>query len=391
MTITGTNQTSGFLFENGGGVENVTFDTFSTAVSANGAGTFTMSGVHFKNVSSPVIIAGSLTATIDASGTEPFAIPPASGFGFAAVGVDGTADVTFTGNAFRNIAVANGPMFLARGNGKLTIDGTVFDTLVSRPLTINDDADVVLKGVQIHNVSWPSPGAGAAAIAMGGQNTLAPLDPSLDIQNSDISSNQVNAIVLTLYAGMASKPIIELTDSHVNGNTGNGIWITTPGTVDAALVATVQATNTNFRGNTGTGILAETAAVTVTQGDISMNGADGVALTGATFKNSLQVRSGTILDQNGGHGFSFAGAATSTLDLGKKADPGNTTFTGVAVGHSAVNLTAAIQGFAVGNTWVPNVQGANATGLFTTPTTLAAGSSGLNATVATGASLVVAQ
>jgi hypothetical protein len=70
-------------------------------------------------------------------------------------------------------------------------------------------------------------------------------------------------------------------------------------------------------------------------------------------------------------------------------DPGGIVFTSVPVSHSAVNLAAAITGHAVGNTWIASQQGASASGLYTSPTTLAAGVTGLNATVGSGASLVV--
>jgi len=103
------------------------------------------------------------------------------------------------------------------------------------------------------------------------------------------------------------------------------------------------------------------------------------------------VRGGTTLDANVGDGISFAGAAGSVLDLGKTGDPGGIVFTKVATNHSAVHLLAAIQGFAVGETWMPSVQSANASGKYTAPQTFAAGAAGANVTVGPGGSLVVAQ
>jgi hypothetical protein len=100
---------------------------------------------------------------------------------------------------------------------------------------------------------------------------------------------------------------------------------------------------------------------------------------------------GAKIDANEDHGVSFDGASGSSLDLGTTTATGGNTFTRVAVNRSAVNLAAAVQGTAVDNTWMPNVQGASGLGLFTSPLRITGPASGLNATVASGASLVFAE
>jgi hypothetical protein len=226
---------------------------------------------------------------------------------------------------------------------------------------------------------------------MGSQNSVPPLDQSLEVVSTDITMNQTSGIGMVLYGGMASKPVIRITDSHIENNTGNGFGAGALSTIDATLVNTIQTINSTFKNNTLAGLIAPVGTVSITGGEFSGNVGNGIGLTGGTVVNSLKVRGTVKIDANGGHGVAFSGAAGSSLDLGKTADLGGITFTSVNASHAAVSLSAAIQGFAVGNTWMPNVQGASATGAYTSPTTIVGLTSGLNAFVTTGGSLVVAE
>jgi hypothetical protein len=392
VTVRATNQTNGFRFTGGGALRNVTFDTFSQAVQAIGTGTFDMSDVHFVNVSQPLYVNDSVAATVDASDSPPaFAVPPTAGFGLACIVADGTSNVMFKGGAFQNIGGLGNQIFLARGHAKLTIDGAVFDTMTIRAITIQDNADVVLMNSQIHRVSVASTGLEVSTIFMGGQNTQMPLDQSLELVSTDITMNQTSGIGMVLYGGMASKPTIRITSSHIENNDGNGFGAGALSTIDANLVNAIQTIDSTFKGNTLAGLIAPVGTVSITGGEFSGNGGNGIGLTMGTVVNSLKVRGTVKIDDNGGHGISFSGATGSSLDLGKTADPGGITFTNVDAAHSAVSLQSAIQGFAVGNTWMPNVQGASAAGAYTSPTTIVGLTSGLNAFVASGGSLVVAE
>jgi hypothetical protein len=77
--------------------------------------------------------------------------------------------------------------------------------------------------------------------------------------------------------------------------------------------------------------------------------------------------------------------------IGTATSVGGNTFSGVTVGAgaSALNLSALINGTAVGNTWMPGVQGADSSGHYTTTTKITGPAAGLNVTVPTGASVVL--
>src|SRR5262249_55448030 len=109
-----------------------------------------------------------------------------------------------------------------------------------------------------------------------------------------------------------------------------------------------------------------------------------------TSVNSVTLRNAAV-GNNTGNQIALAGTAASVLDLGTAASAGGVTFSGVAagVGASAVSLSALIAGTAVGDTWMPNVQGENASGKFTSATVIPGPASGLNVTVPTGASVAV--
>jgi hypothetical protein len=393
VVLLGTPSVNGVAFPGGGALHNVTFDTFDLAVQAGGApSTFDMSGVRFRNVSRPMQFGASVVAMVDASGPGPFAVPPATGFAPACLLAADSTNVTFRGATFQNVPGNDGQVFLAREEAKLTIDATVIDTSAVRAITIFDNADVVLKDSRIHRVSLASKGLPAAAIYLGEPDSMVPVDPSLDVQGSDISMNQVPGISLVVHATYPSTPVVKFTDSHVDDNSnGPGFLVSPSGGVHSGVVNTVQAVNSTFNGNTGGGISAVVGSISITGGEFSGNGSSGIALTEGNYVSSLKVRGTVKIDANGGHGISFAGSDESILDLGKTGDPGGITFTGVAATRSAVNLLAATQGHAIGNTWIPSVQGASAAGAFTSPLTIVGPASGANVTVAGGGSLVVAE
>jgi hypothetical protein len=383
---------SGFGFAGAGGVHDLTFDTFANGITASGSGTFDVANVHFKNSARPFYFQGSLVVTVDATGTDPIvSTPVADGLGAAVLVADGTANVTFVGGDVSGVNVADSEMFFARGASKLTLDGTTLRDSKVRGVLGYDNADIVLKNVTMSNLSFASSGIDNNVIVMGGQNTAPPLDPSLELIDTSVSGNQIGGIGFSLYSNLDSKPVITFTRSHVNGNKGNGLVIAAVAGAQPGLVATVNATDSTFDTNTLAGVDATIGTVSVTGGEISGNGGNGLALSGAAMKNSLVMRGGTAVKDNAGHGISFAGLATSTLDLGRKATPGGIVFTGVAAAHSAVNLLAGIQGFAVGNTWLSNVQGASATGLYTGTVSIVGAAAGQNVTAVAGSSLVVSE
>jgi hypothetical protein len=393
VTIVGPGVTNAFMFVDGGGIRDVTFDTFDKGVRATGTGAFIMTGVHFRNVYWPLRVGDSVVATVDASGSVPFATRPDNGFGEWCIKVEGAATMNFHGGEFRNIQDGGWTIFHASGHAKLAIDRTVFDTTAPRAITIYENADVVLTNSQIHHVAMDYELLMDlnAAIVMGVAGAEDPLDPTLEIRNSEITFNEnASGIALDMYPLAASKPVIEITDSHIDDNGRDGLFVPNI-TVPKDQVVTVRVANSTFSGNQRNGITTGIGAVSIARGEVSRNSLNGIEITDSTHVNSLKVRGPVKFDSNFNHGISFAGAAGSSLDLGKTTDPGRITFTIVQANYSAVNLQSALQGFAVGNTWVLNAQGANDAGAYTTPTTIMGPVSDLNATVVSGGSLVVAE
>jgi hypothetical protein len=393
VTIVGPGVTNAFTFVDGGGMRNLTFDTFDKGVRATGTGAFIMTGVHFRNVYWPLRVGDSVAATVDASGSAPFATRPDNGFGEWCIKVEGASTMNFRGGEFRNIQDGGWTIFHVSGHAKLTVDRTVFDTTAPRAITIYENADVVLINAQIHHVAMNSqaPSDLNAAILMGIAGTDDALDPTLEVRNSEITFNETaSGIALAAYPSSASTPVIEITDSHVDNNGRDGLFVPDV-TLSKDQIVTIQVVNSTFSSNQRNGITTGIGTVSIARGEISRNGLNGLEIADLTHVNSLTVRGTVKIDANGGHGISFGGGAGSSLDLGTSASPGGITFTGVAASHSAVDLLSAIQGFAAGNTWMPGVQGANATGLFASPLTIAGPASGLNASVVSGGSLVVAE
>jgi hypothetical protein len=223
-----------------------------------------------------------------------------------------------------------------------------------------------------------------------------PMGPSLVLDTTSVTASHSHAISLGLYGGSSERPSLTFTNSHIDNSVldpggclcGGDAIVVQGAPTNPALTVTITATNTTFSGNAGAAISAPRATVSLTGGDVSNNKGGGLQLTDTASNNSIRVRS-TTFHGNGGDFIALAGSASSSLDLGKTGDPGGIVFSSVPSGHSAVNLTAAVTGYAVGNTWMPGQQGADGSGSYTTATTLSSGASGLNATVGTGASLVL--
>jgi len=76
------------------------------------------------------------------------------------------------------------------------------------------------------------------------------------------------------------------------------------------------------------------------------------------------IKSSSFTD-NATNALSFVGSPLSSLDLGSAAAQGDNVFEGIPSGYAALHLAALIQVSALGNTWVPNQQGADATGNYT--------------------------
>lgn len=275
---------------------------------------------------------------------------------------------------------------MVRGHSTATIEDVIIKNLPNNALLLWDDSHTILKNVTIDQAGRLSgTQADRAAIYAGANNTASPLTTSVALVNTSIT-NSVGPAIWFLQYFLASTQTLTLTASHLDDNGDAGVVFDVP-MLNVSSTLTITATNSTVSGNAGAAFVGTRATVKLTGGAVANNTLDGVRLSGATAVNAITIR-GTTFANNGGDNVSMAGTSASAFDLGKTGDPGGVVFTGVAATKSAVRLDAAIQGFAVGNTWVPNEQGADAGGLYTAPTTLTVGT-GRNATLATGATLVV--
>jgi hypothetical protein len=392
VTITGPGVTNAFSFVDGGGIRNVTFDTFDKGVRVTGTGTFDMVGVHFRNVFWPLRVGDSIVATVDASGGAPFLERPDNGFGEWCIKIESGASMDFRGGAFRELGEGGWTIFHVSGRARLTVDQTVFHTLTQRAITIYENADVVLTNSQIYRVAgdYEMLSDDNAAIVMGIGGAEDPIHPTLQVRSSEITFNEnASGVSVIMDPSLPSKPIISIEDSHIDSNGRDGIFVDNPATV-ASQIVTIRTVNSTLIENVRNGMTMGSGRVSIAGGKIS-SGLNGIEMTDATQVNTLEVRGAIEIASNFGHGISFTGASDSSLDLGTTAKPGRITFSVLQANSSAVNLQAAIRGYAVGNTWAANGQGADESGHYTMPTTFTGPVFDMNATVVSGGSLVVAE
>lgn len=219
--------------------------------------------------------------------------------------------------------------------------------------------------------------------SVGANNSTLELD-NVKIQNTGTSDG--------IYVGWG-KPVVTIRNSVID--TQNGIGISVEGSGYAgADVQTVNVEDSQITGN-ATGVRAyyySKAAFTFSNTHVDKN-AVGVRFQFVdTTGNSLDMTGGSIADNtsigldatteankpnrvklrgvsvtgNAGTGLALYGDANAVFDLGTAADPGKNTFKylGAANNVGAVTVNTAHLVTAVGNTWLANEQGADATGTY---------------------------
>jgi len=388
---TGSSTSAALTFAKGGGIRDVSFRDLFAAVSA-AAGSFSARGLVFEHVAEPLTFKGTTSAEVDAtgSGAKSFVSnAPAEGLFVAVLRVEDSAKVTWKGGAVGDLK-AGFAAFQVSGSGELVADGLAVTNVTGRVFSVFDDGKLTIRNATIANSGSGASGDSLeCAICMGGQDTKPPLAESLTIEGTSMTASRGSAIYLGLRTALASKHVVTVANSHVDGSTNNGLFIPSPGALDPGLTVTLTSTNTTFDANGGVGITASHARMNLTGGEIAGNAAGGVVIGDFTFVNSLRMRN-VKLAGNGGNMISFDGAAASALDLGKAGDPGGLLFSGVAAAGTALNHLAPIAASAVGNTWIPNQQGADATGKFAAGTTLVGPTIGINVALDNGSSVLLA-
>jgi hypothetical protein len=361
-----------------------------------------MSGVTFDNVGTPVTFNGGVVATVDETTAGAFITNVATSALNFMFDVSDSANVSWKGGTIANVT-NHTSAFLVNG-ATLVADGLTFNSVNAYAFSAGEGSTLSVKNSTIQNTGMHDLhdlyGAGTIMVfATTSQATSVSLD------GTTITGSPCSAFTARI-GTTAGNGTITLNNSQINGNAGGGVTVDEANTPQTGFSATtrfvVNATNTTFKNNTAAtydavngGSFASGAAVrlphgsiTITGGEISGNADSAVMLRDAASANAISIH-GVTLKQNLGSTVSLTGTSGSTLDLGTASTAGGNTFSGIPAGGTALSLSAPIAGTAIGNTWMPSVQGADGTGHYTTSTTIPANSSGLNVTTAAGASVVV--
>jgi len=390
----------GLLFGQGGGVQNVTFKDTWYGVQAS-HGTFDISGCSFDGAGGGGYFAGFINDTIGTLDTTGGVMIRNIRGSLGAIYVDNTAKVSWMGGGTTAIT-GGGPginLVFMRGGAELTIDGVNLTNYLGYFVLGYDQAKVTVQSSTIMGSGWAQGVGGratAGVIYLGGSQTGRPA-PSVTLMNTNITGSLGNAVAIATTANTATVSITA-TNSHLDNSSLAGIWIS--GNANPNNPVNISATGSSFDHNGIAGITSPRGTITFagTANSASSNGAmaaglgqtpGGILLTDPASANSIVMRNATV-SSNTGNQITLNGSTSSVLDLGTTASAGGVTFSGVPATFSAVALSAHIAATAIGDTWMPSVQGANASGRYTTPTTITGPASGLNVTEPAGASVVVA-
>ena len=356
----------GFTFGNGGSLKNVKFDGLQKAVT-NLAGKFDASGLKFNNVGTPFEFGGDSNNTVDESNVRDFLTNvPNNPTGYWLLIANDASKTSLTGPILNDIRVGLSGI-LARGLSSVNIKGLKADKVRSRILTLADGAqgafgqsDITGSGIPVDNAP------GLAPILMGVTNVLQNVTQTLTLDGTDITGSKGPAIDLSILPKAGGTDTLKLIGSHLDQNAGGGVLATAPSTATQTAQVVLEAVQSSLSNNGGDGLhLDRLTSGNVVDSSFVGNLGDGIEAGIAQAVTGLSVKDSSF-QNNLGNALSFLGSTASALDLGTSAAPGGNTFAGIPTGKVALDLGAVIQVSALGNTWVPNQQGSNSDGLFTT-------------------------
>ena len=270
--------------------------------------------------------------------------------------LSGSAELLIQGGIidFNNFGQgAFGPgMFNTGGSNKLTLDAVTVRNLKQQAFVIGGSTSVTLRnGTLIDHVGDGGLCAAGAAIVVAEHGTLT-------MDHATVSNGLNSAICVT--SSTTPLPTIQLTQSTISGMAGAAIASTTGTSADAQITADGLALINNGRGIIWT---SSSAAGSLTLSNLTIT---GNTYGGMTVSNGALTLRGSTVSNNGAEGgVTLYGILNA--DLGTSASPGGNTFTG-NIGPQINSVAAAGQTVnAVGNTWTPNVQGADANGRYSQP------------------------
>ncbi|MGE0327728.1 MAG: hypothetical protein AB7S68_35780 [Polyangiaceae bacterium] len=358
VVLAGTTKVSGMIF-----------DGFSPALEAT-TGTLSVEDSNFAASASALDLSGNVVATLSASVTHVW------GGGASFAYTHGSASLTVNGGIFENLAGSN--VFRATETSTLNLSSVQITGGAAFPATISGSAKATLDTVAVFTKSP--------------QLFLVQNQAELTITNSDLAMDPTSPSRLEcIRSELNGVGAISLTDVKLHG-CGTGINSQLPGTL--TLLRTEIYAN-DFAGmdiGFGAG-----GTMDVADSNIHDNGTYGMRLGGAgggIYAIQFRMRGTSI--SNATEGLRITGDISSEWDLGKVGDPGGNTIAGSTTGLFSL-VPATEQVFAIGNNWLPNVQGADAQGHYSATGAGAVlditgpGSTGLNYGVAYASSLRLAE
>jgi hypothetical protein len=344
-------------------------------------GTTTLQGIRWKGA-----FAGSALANVglDISGDATATLVPGAASNYAAettsenvayiglIAVRDTARLTVTGGVFDGPGVGFGSgAIVVTNSAVLTLD-QVTVRAANRAIVAFNNATVNLIGSTLAARLMTTTGWGIR-VNNNAENAVITLTGS-QINGFVAAGSTTGAIAVATSGGNHSSASISLTNSTLSDNS-LGVY------VDGFSSASIQGSGLFIDHNELGGIRAVgNFTIDMQGGSISRN---GFATTGTLFggmtlgsgANHVKLRDVDVVDNKspvvgaataGNSGLTLAGNASSTFDLGTAADPGGNTITGNTTSAATtgidVKVEASVTVTAVGNTFAPNVQGANASG-----------------------------
>lgn len=378
-----TTRSAGFKFLGSGSVSGVSFTRFGKAISAS-SGQLSVSHTSFNDVyqGRPIELSGTAVATLTPGTLTNYVGANQRGFAL----IQGTAKLTVTGGSIVGVldsAISGDTIFSVRDQSELVLSGvTLLDNKLSGINVRNTAKARLIAQTAIKNT---------ASGACCGQSAVRLSDnATLEMTDSKIESTPAPGIVIddvSSGTGTAQQSV-NLKNSSIVGSTSAAIRAS----ATSGAHPTLTLEGATLTGNSGGISLALGGIVDIKSSFINDNKAGlcgaGVFLGGNAALSSLKIR-GTELKNNCGAGVQFQGAAGSTFDLGRGDALGQNTLTGngtTGVGGISLETAAALVAFAAGNTWIPSVQSASATGAYAVP----GGQNKLDVTgVQTGANYVI--
>jgi len=314
-----------------------------------------------------------------------------AGQGVAIYGMlSGTSRLTVNGGTFGGAALGgadpvqgayNRGAFNLIGSSRLDLNNVVLNVDSGGIFLYGEATQLHLSGSSLHANANTGPGYGIYA-AKG--------TPQISLVNSAISGFDYASVGLYVgtYAQPGAQATVTMTGSSITAN-NLGVYVLNGGIPPSSL--TLTGSNVVIASNTHGGIVCrDNCNVDLANGELSENATDGTVDKGfafhggvwmgiATATYQLKLRNMLVVDNKSNIGFgnavasdnsgvTMAGNASSTFDLGTAASPGNNLIQGNTSGPQTtglnVNAAAGVTVSAVGNTFAPNVQGANALGKY---------------------------